>query len=72
MKKIQDDWKKIGHVPRKNSDKIWNEFKSACNHYFDKLLTPPPSSFEQPGATPNGKMTRCGQRSLIPHAFASS
>jgi hypothetical protein len=37
MKKIQNDWKKVGHVPRKNSDKIWNQFKSACNHYFDKL-----------------------------------
>ncbi|MCM5663151.1 DUF349 domain-containing protein [Galbibacter mesophilus] len=37
MKKIQSDWKKIGHVPRKYSDKIWNEFKAACNHYFDKL-----------------------------------
>ncbi len=37
MKKIQSDWKKIGHVPRKYSDKIWNEFKSACNHYFDRL-----------------------------------
>jgi hypothetical protein len=37
MKKIQSDWKKIGHVPRKNSDKIWNQFKTACNHYFDKL-----------------------------------
>ncbi|MEO8934186.1 MAG: DUF349 domain-containing protein, partial [Xanthomarina sp.] len=37
MKKIQGDWKKIGHVPRKNSDKIWNQFKAACNHYFDKL-----------------------------------
>jgi hypothetical protein len=36
MKKIQSDWKKIGHVPRKYSDKIWNEFKSACNHYFDR------------------------------------
>lgn len=36
MKKIQNDWKKIGHVPRKDSDKIWNRFKSACNHYFDK------------------------------------
>src|SRR5690606_1790212 len=23
MKKIQADWKKIGHVPRKYSDKIW-------------------------------------------------
>lgn len=37
MKKIQSDWKKIGHVPRKDSDKIWKQFKSACNAYFDKL-----------------------------------
>jgi hypothetical protein len=37
MKKIQNDWKKIGHVPRKESDKIWKEFKNACNHYFDRL-----------------------------------
>ncbi|MEO0527185.1 MAG: DUF349 domain-containing protein [Bacteroidota bacterium] len=37
MKRIQNEWKKIGHVPRKFSDKIWNEFKNACNHYFDRL-----------------------------------
>ncbi|SFD37372.1 DUF349 domain-containing protein [Algibacter pectinivorans] len=37
MKKIQSDWKKIGHVPRKNSDKIWKQFKAACNHYFDRI-----------------------------------
>jgi hypothetical protein len=37
MKRIQSEWKKIGHVPRKYSDKIWNEFKAACNHYFDRL-----------------------------------
>lgn len=37
MKKIQGDWKKIGHVPRKDSDKIWKQFKAACNHYFDKI-----------------------------------
>jgi hypothetical protein len=37
MKKIQSDWRNIGHVPRKDSDKIWKEFKSACNHYFDRL-----------------------------------
>ena len=37
MKRIQSEWKKIGHVPRKYSDKIWNEFKDACNHYFDRL-----------------------------------
>ncbi|WP_440881904.1 DUF349 domain-containing protein [Tenacibaculum sp. C7A-26P2] len=37
MKRIQADWKKIGHVPRKYSDEIWKRFKKACNHYFDKL-----------------------------------
>ncbi len=36
MKKIQADWKKIGHVPRKFSDDIWKRFKAACNHYFDR------------------------------------
>jgi hypothetical protein len=24
---------------KKNSDKIWAEFKAACNAYFDKLRT---------------------------------
>ncbi len=37
MKKIQDDWKKIGHVPRKFSDSIWKDFKDACNAYFDRM-----------------------------------
>ena len=36
FKKIQSDWKKIGHVPRKFSDDIWNKFKSSCNYYFDR------------------------------------
>jgi len=37
MKKIQNDWKAIGHVPRKDSDSVWKSFKDACNHYFDRL-----------------------------------
>ncbi len=37
MKQIQEEWKVIGHVPKKYSDKIWKEFKDACNHYFNKL-----------------------------------
>ncbi|RZJ65459.1 MAG: DUF349 domain-containing protein [Flavobacterium sp.] len=37
MKQIQEEWKTIGHVPRKYSDKIWKDFKEACNHYFEKL-----------------------------------
>lgn len=37
MKRIQGDWKRIGHVPRKDSDKIWKQFKTACNAYFDRI-----------------------------------
>ncbi len=37
MKKIQSEWKKIGHVPRRDSAKIWKQFKGACNHYFDRM-----------------------------------
>jgi len=37
FKKIQADWKTVGHVPRKFSDKMWKEFRGACNHYFDRL-----------------------------------
>ncbi|SDB20736.1 protein of unknown function [Flavobacteriaceae bacterium MAR_2010_188] len=37
MKRIQSEWKKIGHVPRKDSDKVWKQFKKACNQYFDRL-----------------------------------
>jgi len=37
MKKIQEEWKQIGHVPRKFSDKLWAEFRAACNAYFENL-----------------------------------
>lgn len=37
MKKIQEDWKKIGHVQRGISEQIWQEFRQACNYYFDRL-----------------------------------
>lgn len=37
MKQIQEDWKLVGHVPRKFSDDLWKEFKAACNHYFERL-----------------------------------
>ncbi|HIE45509.1 MAG TPA: DUF349 domain-containing protein, partial [Flavobacteriaceae bacterium] len=37
FKKIQAEWKTIGHVPRKFSDKMWKEFRGACNHFFDRL-----------------------------------
>lgn len=37
FKQIQEEWKTIGHVPRKFSDKLWAEFRAACNEYFERL-----------------------------------
>lgn len=37
VKRIQAEWKKIGHIPAKFSNSLWNEFKTACDHYFDRL-----------------------------------
>lgn len=36
MKDIQDKWKKIGHIPRKDSNKLWKQFRLACNHFFNR------------------------------------
>jgi hypothetical protein len=32
--RMQEEWKKIGPVPIKLSDKIWQRFRSACDHFF--------------------------------------
>ncbi len=37
LKRIQAEWKRIGHVPRSESDKIWKKFRAACNHFFNRL-----------------------------------
>jgi len=36
MKDIQNRWKSIGHIPRKDSDKLWKRFRGACNLFFDR------------------------------------
>jgi len=33
--KLQDEWKKIGPVPRKHSEKIWKRFRTACDEFFN-------------------------------------
>ena len=32
----QKEWKTIGPVSKKVSNKIWNRFRSACDHFFDR------------------------------------
>jgi hypothetical protein len=34
---LQKDWKEIGAVDRKHREKVWKQFKAACNHYFNQM-----------------------------------
>jgi len=36
---LQNEWKKIGPVPTKFSDKIWKRFRQACDHFFNRKST---------------------------------
>ena len=35
IQKLQEEWKKIGSVPRKVSDSLWARFQGACNYFFE-------------------------------------
>lgn len=37
MKNIQKEWRSIGFVPKKLSNTFWEEFRSQCNLYFDRI-----------------------------------
>ncbi len=39
---MQRDWRKIGHVPREHSDRLWQAFRDACQ----RLKSPPPVAQE--------------------------
>lgn len=34
--KLQREWKEIGPVPRKHSEKMWRRFRKACDHFFNR------------------------------------
>ncbi len=37
MKNIQKDWRSVGFIPRKLSNTLWEEFRSQCNLYFERI-----------------------------------
>jgi hypothetical protein len=36
FKKLQEEWKSIGPVPKKNSERVWKRFRSACDDFFSR------------------------------------
>ncbi len=37
--KLQKQWKEIGPVPRRDSDKLWRRFRAACDAFFSNKTT---------------------------------
>lgn len=33
---LQNEWKTIGYVPRKQSEKLWTRFRAACDKFFER------------------------------------
>ena len=36
IKKLQEEWKTIGPVPKRHTDKIWKRFRAACDTFFNR------------------------------------
>jgi hypothetical protein len=34
--RLQKEWKEIGPVPRKQSERCWKRFRKACDHFFNR------------------------------------
>ena len=34
--KLQKEWKDVGPVPRKQSERIWKRFRKSCDHFFNR------------------------------------
>ena len=39
LKEIQRNWKEIGPVPERHSNKLWNRFRTACDTFFENRRT---------------------------------
>ena len=36
LKQLQEEWKNIGPVPKRHTDKIWKRFRAACDAFFGR------------------------------------
>jgi hypothetical protein len=36
LKKMQEEWRKVGPVPEKVSDTVWKRFRAACDSFFNR------------------------------------
>ena len=36
LKRLQEEWKTIGPVPKRHTDKVWKRFRTACDTFFNR------------------------------------
>ncbi len=68
-KALRERWKKVGAVPRKYSDSIWEEFNGHCNYFFDRLKKEGPRQQERKGRTAERQAKILATKQAVIDAF---
>ncbi|MBI3141811.1 MAG: DUF349 domain-containing protein [Bacteroidetes bacterium] len=58
---LQRDWRTLGMLPRKQADALWEQFKTVCNAFFDKLKEGDKAKLEEENANLREKESICEQ-----------
>lgn len=61
LKQLQAKWKEIGPVPEKFREKIFKEFKDACDHFFEKRRSQHSQAEQEQTANLQQKAELCEQ-----------
>ncbi len=68
-KQLRERWKKIGAVPRKYSDSIWEEFNGHCNYFFARLKKEGPRQQERKGRSAERQAKILAEKQIVIDAF---
>lgn len=47
LKRLQQRWKETGPIPKKEGDKLWHEFRQACNQFFERMENEKPENLSK-------------------------
>ena len=61
---IQNEWKKVGYIPRKISNSLWQEFRTLCNEFFKKLKSKPKTSSKEKNTNKNNNEKQILKRKI--------
>ena len=61
---IQNEWKKVGYIPRKISNSLWQEFRTLCNEFFKELKSKPKTSNKEKNTNKNNNEKQILKRKI--------